>query len=391
MTSWKASPRIFLLSIAAATALAHTTWRVLLNNFVVEQIGMNGMQIGFLQSIREIPGLLGIGIILILWFCSEQRLVVFTLLALGLGTAATGFFPSHLGLIYTTLLMSFGFHYTQALELSLTLQLTPKEKVHGMLGQMVSSDAVASMIIFIIVMGLFHFGLLHYQGIYVVGGCATMAIALLIAFASPTFSSHTIQHQRFILRRRYWLYYILTFLSGARRQIFVVFAGFLMVERFHFSLTKMAFLFLITQIISSCCGPLIGKAVARIGERRALCIEYAGLLIVFFGYALAQNAMLAAGLFVIDNLFFAMAIALKSYFKKIADPADIAATSGVSSSINHIAAVIIPVTFGAFWLISPGLVFGIGACLSGISFLFALAVPHGTVEKCPSASLSGVE
>lgn len=375
-TPWKSSPRLLLLSIAVATALSHTTWRVLLNNFAVETIGMNGAQVGLLQSVREVPGLLGVGVILLLWLCLEQRLITVTLLVLGVGTAVTGFFPSQAGLVCTTLLMSFGFHYSQALELSLTLQLTSKERVPRMLGQMVSADAAASLVIFIVVMGLFYFGLLHYRGIYIVGGCATILVVLFIFLTFPQFQPQSIQRQRFILRRRYWLYYVLTFLSGARRQIFVVFAGFLMVEKFHFSLTQMVLLFLVTQVISMCCGHLTGKFVARMGERRALLLEHAGLIAVFLGYALTRHAVVAAGLFVIDNLFFAMAIALKSYFKKIADPADISSTSGVSSTINHIAAVIIPVTFGSLWMISPSLVFGIGAGLAALAFVFALAVPH---------------
>ena len=376
MNSIKTSPRILLLSVAIATALAHTTWRVLLNNFAVEQIGTNGFQIGLLQSIREIPGLLGVGIIFLLWIRSEQRLVILTLLALGVGTAATGFFPSYIGLIGTTLLMSFGFHYTQALELSLTLQLTPKKQVPHMLGQMVSADAVASLIIFVVVMGLFYFGLLNYQGIYVIGGLTTILVTLFIAFAFSQFRPQTIQRQQLILRRRYWPYYVLTVLSGARRQIFVVFAAFLMVKRFQFSLTQMAALFLVTQVISLWLGPIIGRLVAHIGERRALFVENAGLVFVFLGYAFVQHVTIAASLFVVDNLLFAMAIALKSYFKKIADPADIAATSGVSSTINHIAAVIIPVTFGPLWLVSPSWIFVFGACLAAVSLSFTLVIPH---------------
>lgn len=376
MISEKNSQRPLLLSIAVATALAHTTWRVLLNNFAVEQIGMNGAQIGLLQSVREVPGLLGVGVIFLLWVYTEQRLIILTLLALGIGTATTGFFPSSAGLILSTLLMSFGFHYTEALSFSLTLQLTPKERVHRMLGQMVSAEAAASLGIFLVVIGCFYFGLLDYQATYLLSGCATVLVALFIAVAFPQFQPHTVQRQRFILRKRYWLYYVLILLSGARRQIFVVFAAFLMVERFHFRLTQMASLFLATQIITMCSGSSVGKLVARIGERRALFIEHVGLIAVFVGYMLAQHAAVAAMLFVADHLLFAMSLALKSYFKKIADPADISATSGVSSTINHIAAVIIPVTFGSLWLVSPNAVFGMGACLATLSFLFLLIVPH---------------
>ena len=241
---------------------------------------------------------------------------------------------------------------------------------------MVSADAVASLIIFVVVMGLFYFGLLNYQGIYVIGGLTTILVTLFIAFAFSQFRPQTIQRQQLILRRRYWPYYVLTVLSGARRQIFVVFAAFLMVKRFQFSLTQMAALFLVTQVISLWLGPIIGRLVAHIGERRALFVENAGLVFVFLGYAFVQHVTIAASLFVVDNLLFAMAIALKSYFKKIADPADIAATSGVSSTINHIAAVIIPITFGPLWLVSPSWIFVFGACLAAVSLSFTLVIPH---------------
>lgn len=149
-----------------------------------------------------------------------------------------------------------------------------------------------------------------------------------------------------ILRKKYWLYYLLTFFSGARRQIFVVFAGFLMVEKFDFSASDMSLLFLINATITIFLAPKIGLLVQRLGERKILTLEYIGLMIIFGTYAIVDNEILASILYVIDHIFFAMAIALKSYFKKIADPADMAATAGVAFSINHIAAVVLPVALG---------------------------------------------
>jgi len=119
-----------------------------------------------------------------------------------------------------------------------------------------------------------------------------------------------------VLRKRYWLYYALTFMSGARRQIFVVFAGFLMVEKFGYSISDIALLFMINAVLNIFLARRIGKLIGRIGERKSLIIEYTGLILVFIGYGLVENANFAAALYILDHLFFAMAIALKTYFQK---------------------------------------------------------------------------
>jgi predicted MFS family arabinose efflux permease len=120
----------------------------------------------------------------------------------------------------------------------------------------------------------------------------------------------------------------------------------------------------------------IGRLVGRFGERRALVVEYAGLILVFTAYAFVSDARVAAGLYIVDHLFFALAIAIKTYFQKIADPADIAATAGVGFTINHIAAVALPAAFGLLWLLSPAAVFLAGTAMAVVSLLLSLNVPH---------------
>jgi MFS family permease len=183
-----------------------------------------------------------------------------------------------------------------------------------------------------------------------------------------------------VLRRRYWLYYALTFMSGARRQIFIVFAGFLMVEKFGYEVGDIALLFLLNAALNIWLAPRIGRLIGRIGERKALIFEYLGLIGVFTAYAFVENATVAAGLYVVDHLFFALAIAIKTYFQKIADPRDIAATAGVGFTINHIAAVAIPVAFGYIWLHSPAAVFLAGTAMAVVSLLLSLNVPP---RPCP--------
>jgi predicted MFS family arabinose efflux permease len=148
-----------------------------------------------------------------------------------------------------------------------------------------------------------------------------------------------------------------------------------MVEKFGFTVAQITLLFLVNAVANVFMAPKIGRLIARWGERRALVFEYIGLMGVFSAYAFVENATFAACLYVVDHMFFALAIAIKTYFQKIADPADIAATAGVGFTINHIAAVLLPVAFGLLWLVSPGAVFLSGAAMAGLSLLLAFNVP----------------
>ena len=135
-----------------------------------------------------------------------------------------------------------------------------------------------------------------------------------------------------------------------------------------------------------------GGLIIRFGERAALTLEYLGLVLIFTGYAFVEVAWMAVVLYVLDHLLFAMAIAIKSYFQKIADPADMASTAGVSFTINHIAAVVIPVSFGIIWLYSPAVVFLAGAVMAALSLLLSRMVPRnpcdGNEVRPPLRSLS---
>ena len=373
------TPEVLLMLMASAVPLSFATWSSLINNFAVEVSGFNGAQFGILQSIREIPGFLAFGVVFILILMREQPLALVSLLLLGIGTALTGFFPSAVGLYCITALMSVGFHYYETIQNSLSLQWIDKERTPYVLGKLIAVGSFTSLIAF----GLIYLGLtifqLEYKTVYVVGGGLTCLIALFAWLAYPHFPSKHAQHKKLILRRRYWLYYLLTFLSGARRQIFVVFAGFLMVEKFGYQASALTLLFLVNCAINLWLAPLVGKLIIRWGERNALLFEYAGLIIIFVSYAFVQHAGMAALLYVLDHMFFALAIAMKSYFQKIADPADIASTAGVAFTINHIAAVILPVVLGVVWLTSPAAVFLCGAVLATLSLAASWLVPDRPV------------
>ncbi|RKF19839.1 MFS transporter [Alginatibacterium sediminis] len=364
-----------LLSMAFLMPFSFSIWMVLINNFTIEVAQFNGQQIGILQSLREIPGFLAFTAVYILLVLNEQRFALISLFVLGFGIAITGYFPSAYGLYFTTVIMSIGFHYFETCNQSLTLQWIPASQTAGFMGKALAVKGGASVIAYGLLWLLLEFYHIEYKYLYLVFGSIAMFAVLYFAWRYPLFTTEHAQHKHLVLRPRYALFYLLTFFSGARRQIFVVFAGFLMVERFDYSASNIALLFLVNQVFNMLFASAIGRWVGRIGERKALCIEYIGLIIVFSGYAVVDSAVAAAVLYVVDHLFFALAIAVKTYFQKIADPKDIASTAGVSFTINHIAAVVLPGLLGMLWLVQPSLVFWIGALIALCSLLCSLLIP----------------
>lgn len=371
---WR-TPQNFLLLISIIVPIAFSTWMALLNNFVIEKANFDGADIGLLQSVREIPGFLAFTAVFVLLFIREQRFMLVSLAMLTLGTALTGYFPTLYGLLFTTLLMSTGFHYFETLKQSLSLQWLSKEEAPEMLGKFISVGALASLFTYGAIWVSLEQLKLDFKTVYLMAGGLGFVLILVMAFAFPQFKTKVPQNKKLILRKRYWLYYALTFMSGARRQIFTVFAGFLMVEKFGYSAADITLLFLINYVFNFLFAKRIGRFIGVVGERKALMFEYVGLIFVFVGYGLVQTAEWAAALYVIDHLFFALALAIKTYFQKIADPADMASTAGVAFTINHIAAVVIPVTFGVIWLVSPASVFYIGAGMAAVSLLLSLNIP----------------
>jgi hypothetical protein len=363
--------KAFLIVTSILMALTFSGWLALLNNFAIEKALFTGAEIGMLQSLREIPGFLAFTAVFLLLVMTEQTLALISLCFMSIGVALTGLFPFEIGLYATTVLMSIGFHYFETVNTSLSLQWLSKEEAPHVLGQLISVKSLVSLIVYSMVWFFFSVVMLQYSTVYLIFGGAGFVLFVWLWIAFPRFESPVEQHKKIILRKKYWLYYLLTFFSGARRQIFMVFAGFMMVEKFDYDASDIALLYIINHLLNLYLAPRIGQWIGKIGERKALTIEYVGLIFVFMGYALVQDSDAAAALYVIDHIFFAMAIAIKTFFQKIADPKDIAGSAGVSFTINHIAAVVIPAAFGLIWLISPSWVFYAGAMMACVSLLLA--------------------
>jgi hypothetical protein len=374
---WR-SPQILLLILAAAIPIAFEPWMAIINNFAVEKVAFTGLERGILESVREIPGFLAFTVVYLLLIWRQQTFAILALTLMGLGVALTGLLPVVWGIYFTTLLMSTGFHFLATMEQSLSMQWSTKQELPLVLGRMAAAASVASLLAYGFVYAAFEFMATPYWVVYLIAGSLSMGLGFFCWTFFPRFKADSFQAMSVVLRRRYGLYYALEFMSGGRRQIFVGFAAFLIVAEFGYRPEMVVALFALNHVIAIWLAPRVGRLIIRWGERPALILEYTGLIGIFVAYAFVETAWIAAMLYILDHLFFALAIAIKSYFRKIADPADIASTAGVSFTINHIAAVTMPWILGLIWVADETgrtAVFLIGAAMAVVSLGLSLLIP----------------
>jgi predicted MFS family arabinose efflux permease len=358
---------LYLVVLTICSTIGLQAWLTLFNNFAVDIAGLHGNNIGVIQSLREVPGFLALLAVYVIMIIKEHRLSAVSVLFLGLGLAATGFFPSYPGLISTTLVMSFGFHYYETTNMSLTLQYFDELSSPWVFGKQRSYAAASSIAVGLLIYSLAFF--LSFSQIYLLIGGLIVAAALWGFTQKPTKQTVIPQHKKMIFRKKYWLFYFLTLMAGARRQIFMAFAVLLMVQKFHYSVQEVTILFVVNNAINYYLSPLIGKSIIRFGERRVLSLEYSSLVFIFMIYALTASKWVVAVLFILDHIFFNFAIAIRTYFQKVGDPRDIAPSMAVGFTINHIAAVFLPAIGGFLWVVDYRIPFFGGAVMAAISLI----------------------
>ena len=356
--------------------LGFAGWNALINNFAREHAGFGWFETGLNQSFREIPGLLAFTAVFWLMWFREQTVGYASLVLMAVGVGLTGLFPTLGGILITTLIMSFGFHYFETVNYSLQMQLLRGRDAPVAMGQIQSAGSAAQFLaygcVFVLTAG---FGVTSFSSMFLLFAVVGLGLAALSIRRFPHYNSLVPQRKRIVLRRRYGLYYALTFMSGARRQIFSAFGAFLLVDRFGLTVGNVALVFLVTALVSTVLASRLGHLVGVLGERRTMILENLLLISVFSGYALTGSATVAIALFVLDGASMSLMIAQRTYFQKIGDVSDMAATSSVAFTFNHIAAVVIPVTFGLLGHRDPALIFWLGAMIATVSLALAMLVP----------------
>jgi predicted MFS family arabinose efflux permease len=378
----KDTKRLFYILAVANFFLyfGFSVWRAVFNNFAVEEIGISATQIGLIQSLRELPGLMGFVLgFLVLWL-SEMRVLGLSLLLMGLGILATGWADGLGILLLSTMVMSIGFHFFYPSNNSVVLMGISKEATPKVLGGLQSVSSVAAVIGTAMVwtfvdgkqIGPLTIPAWGYRTTFYVTGGVVIAGSLL-AFRNGFGREKQVRREKrkVVFRREYWLYYALTFLMGVRRHIFTTFALFMLVQIYGIPVTWTAALLLVNNLVSTFSSAFLGWLVTRLGERKMLTMNFFGLTGVFLGYAYVSLLPVLFVLFVLDHIFFGFNLAVDSYFQKIAhSPQEITSNVSMAQTINHVSALVVPVLGGILWeQVSPSAPFLTGVVVALISLV----------------------
>lgn len=365
----------FSLTLSAVTIwIGFYAWRVMFNNFAVEVFDASPNDVGLIQAAREIPGLLAFGVGALALYLTESKIATLSIITVGVGLILCGMSSGIIMLGLATVLMSFGFHYFEPTNSSQLLLLSESEELGRVQGKLRSYESAAGLVGAGLVLALTL--VMDYRvTFYAIGGLVTV-VGIYMTFALPSNRGRA-EKRKIRIKKKYRLYYTLSFLRGCRRHIFTTFAIFLLVKNHEMDITAVSIMMLANNLVTIFTNRYMGKLSDSLGERTVLVSCSALLVFIFIGYAFVGWLPALIGFYLIDNILFGSSIALKSYLRKISTPEDLTSNLSFDMTTNHITAVVVPIGGGLLWsMFGYQATFVAGAAIVLVDMLFALKVPR---------------
>ncbi len=379
----------FFTALTFCFSFGFSIYSGVFQNFLRETHHIGPMQLGNMEALRETPGLLTALTAGTLVALAESRVAGLGLFIAGIGIGLTGRMPSYALLVGVTVLWSVGFHLYSAMAPAIILTLAKGEEGGRHLGRMGAVGSTATL------GGLGTAWVLRrlapqlpYDAYFLIAG-ASVALAGALCMGLGHHATSGEKRARLILRREYGLFYLLTFLEGCRRQIFYIFASYALILVYHVPLRHMLTLQLVNALLITVTAPAMGRWVDRAGERRPLTFYGIGLILVFLGYATLRSVGALYALFLLDNVLTTFGVGFTTYLNRIVRRGELAPCVAMGTTMNHIAAVTVPV--GGAWLWERfhnyQLPFWVGVGVAILSFIATRRLPHGPVVR-PRAAAS---
>ncbi len=379
----RSSRELQIFAAAAFTmGMAFSMMDATFNNYLNETFSLSGFQRSFLEFPRELPGFLVVFVSALLWFLCSRRLGVVAMLLGATGAALIGFASAGYGVMMIWLFIySMGNHLFMPLATTIGMELAREGQDGRRLGQLNALRNLAVVLgSFFVMLGFRYLGF-TFQTVFVL-----VAVGLAVA-AGLLYSMRPEQTQRaktfLTLQPAYRLYYILAVISGARKQIFITFAPWVLVQVFNQPTQIMATLFTLGGIIGILFQPFLGWAIDRFGERTVLASEAVILVLVCFGYGFARFIfpeqiafLVVCGCFLVDQMIFSVGMARATYMKKTAlEPGHVQPALTAAVTIDHVFSISAALVGGVIWnQFGYQYVFLLGVLIALTSLFFALQV-----------------
>jgi len=365
-----------LVFLSLAVAFAGFTMSLQLgvnSNFVAEEMGLSGFEQGLLETCREVCGIVALGVLAILAGVAEPLVAAAMLVLFGLGIGGYAFVHDYLWLVLVSLVWSQGLHVWMPLPNSMALALAEPGRAGRRVGQVHAAGAAGSGLGLVAALVLYLMGV-KIRPLFLVAGAAGLLAAVACLGIPRNIKT---PGPRLVFRRKYSLFYLLNFLEGWRKQIFVAFAGFMLVRMYGADLRTMLLLWIAIRAISWVASPPVGRLIDRVGERRTLVFYFVCLTLFFIGYAVIQNKFVLYAVYVVNGAFVVFSMALTTYVNRIAPPREHTPTLSMGVAMNHVAAVLMPLVGGLLWKFAGyQWTFLAGAAATALSVLAALRLPR---------------
>ncbi len=348
---------LFFLASGVFLGIAQSVDGSTLTNYLKEHFGMMIIHRSALEFPRELPGLLVVLVIGSLAFLGgDVRISVAANLLAAVGMFALGILPPQYALVvFVIFIYSMGQHIFMPLSGSISMSFAGREEVGKILGRLSSINNIAVVLSSAALFALFRFAHISYTTSFSIGALAFILSSILLSFIKPTQTVPV--KKRYVFRKEYRLYYWLCMLYGARKQIFITFGPWVLVEVFKQPVATMTLLFFINAVIGIFVKPWIGHLIDKVGERFVLSGEAFLFFFTCLGYAFAENLFgPPAALFVVyicyvaDCTLDSVGMARTTYMRKIAlTPEDVSPSLSLGTSVDHVVTIFLPILGGLAW------------------------------------------
>lgn len=381
-----------LLLFAASTVMLGMAFSIMdatFNNYLDKTFALTGFQRSFLEFPRELPGFLVVFVSAALAFLCSRRLSVVSMLLAACGAVLVGFASPSYGVMLVWLFVySMGNHLYMPLATTIGMELAREGQDGRRLGQLNAlRNAAAILGSLVVFLGFQYldFGFKHTFTIIAV--FLVLAAGLLFAMTPE----RSVERRVYLkLHKEYRLFYALNIISGARKQLFLTFAPWVLVQVFRQPTQIMATLFTLGGVVGILFQPLLGWSIDRFGERVVLAAEAIVLVFVCFGYGFARSFLpegaaliVVCACFLADQMIFSVSMARATYMKKIArQPDHIQQALTAAVTIDHVFSISAALAGGLIWrAFGFQYVFLLGAALAVVNFFTAMRVKIPVAER----------
>jgi len=346
---------LFLLAVFAlgtSNGIFQTTY----NNYLSDVFGIGATARGALEFPRELPGFLVALFAGALFFLAENRVAALAAAVTSAGMIGLGLTDhSWARMLLFTVVWSIGQHVEMPMRSAIAMSLGTQRQHGRRLGQTQAARVGATIVGGLLVWIVIDYVGSNYTITFTAGGLAALVGAIF--YLRLRSGQHRQQRGRFVVKRRYSLYYLLCSLFGARKQVFLTFAPWVLVKIFGEPASTFAKLWIASSIIGVFFQQRLGDLIDSWGERRVLMADGCLLVLICLGYAFANRLPLPEGAavwvlygcYVMDQLLLGVENARSAYLAKIAErPGDVSPSLSMGISLNHMVSMLVPFIGGKY-------------------------------------------